>query len=177
MNVSIQTAEGLKVYRELIEKETSSPARWAQTFGVDVQLKGVPKERLVRVNDFEAAVNLPMPKTLQLFAIQRERIRAQRESRAWERSNLPQFSTIPISQPSVDIWKDAAYKQRPNAERRPRPMSAPVTFSQGPPHRCDTTRKAIERRHSCRSHASALPAVLRPSQLWRSRSCSALADL
>ena len=36
MNVNIQTSMGLRVYRELIDKETSSPMRWAQTFGLEL---------------------------------------------------------------------------------------------------------------------------------------------
>jgi len=40
MNVSIQNTIGLKVYKELIEKETSGPARWEANYGLEAQLKG-----------------------------------------------------------------------------------------------------------------------------------------
>jgi hypothetical protein len=67
MNVDIQSSAGLRVYRELIEKETGAPARWEQTFGVKSQLQ--PKRSLLLVNDFEAAVSLPLPLSMQLFQL------------------------------------------------------------------------------------------------------------
>ena len=135
MNVNIATMMGLKVYRELIEKETSSPMRWAATFGVDQQLKGTDPQKLLRVDALENAISLPMPKTLQLFELQKERRRVLQDGRKWEEKCLPKFSTHPISQTSVDIWGELrAQQQRPNAEKRARPVSAPVTHSQGPPH-------------------------------------------
>lgn len=45
MNVNIQTGAGLRVYRELIEKELSAPARWEQTYGVHNQLKAQDPNR------------------------------------------------------------------------------------------------------------------------------------
>ena len=68
--------------------------------------------------------------------LQRERIKATREAKEWEAGALPKFSRHPISKTSVDIFgEETAHAQRPHAERRERPVSAPVTFSQGPPHR------------------------------------------
>ena len=72
---------------------------------------------------------------IQLFHLQRERIRAVKAGKEWEVANLPKFSRQPISNISVDVFGEAkAREQRPNAEKRERPLSAPVTYSQGPPH-------------------------------------------
>jgi hypothetical protein len=151
MNVDIQSSAGLRVYRELIEKETGAPARWEQTFGVKSQLQ--PKRSLLLVNDFEAAVSLPLPLSMQLFQLQREKIKCVREGHAWECANLPKLSKIPISQTSVDVFGDAVCRQqRPNAAATPdrRPVTAPLTSSFGAPHRCETSRRVAPtaRRHA-----------------------------
>ena len=133
MNVSLQTAMGLRVYRELIDKETSSPMRWAQTFGVDQQLKEQPAERLIKLNGFDAAVALPQPLTLQLFALQREKIKAIREGAAWEEKSFPFKSTFPVSASSVEVWgKEKAEQQRPMA--RPTTAPTPSMSWPGAPH-------------------------------------------
>ena len=137
MNVSIQTAMGLRVYRELVENELSAPAKWEMNYGVHNQLKPIDRQKLLRVDGLEAAKSLPMPLAVQLFHLQRERIQAIRDSKEWEANALPKFSRHPISKTAVDIFGEkTAHAQRPHAEKRDRPVSAPVTYSQGPPHRC-----------------------------------------
>lgn len=183
MNVNIGTMTGLNIYRELIEKEKASPAKWAANFGVDKQLQKADPQKLVKISGFEAAKSLPSPLALQLITLQRERLQALRESRArarskpppaamrarllragrcvrhrvflirtrvllflrageWEAKTYPRYSRPPVSQTSVDLYGEKAFTQRPHAEKRARPLSAPVSFSQGPPHRCAARARA-----------------------------------
>jgi len=137
---------GLKVYRELIDNEQNAPFKWDNNWGAEVQRNGVPSHKLMRVNGLENAVAMKVPPAMQLFHLQRERRRIAGEARQWEQTNLPRSSVLPISQPSVDIWGDKAYTQRPNAERRERPATAPVTSSKGPPHSRGLPNQTMPRR-------------------------------
>lgn len=100
MNVSIQTTTGLKVYKELIGREQAGPQRWEEKFGLATQLQPMDPKKLITVNGLEAAAAVPLPLTLQLFQLQKERAKQTRENQAWEQKVMPSESTYPISESS-----------------------------------------------------------------------------
>ena len=141
MNTNISTSAGLNVYRELINRESAGNAHWHQEFGIEAQMKELDPQKLVTLGGFQAAVSVPLPLTLQLFALQKERRKTLREGRQMEEKMQPFLSPIPISQPSVDIFGEKAYTQRPNST--PSSDGRPVTSvgmiralqgRTGPPH-------------------------------------------
>jgi len=139
MNTNIGTSDGLNVYRELINKEAAGNANWHHYFGFDAQLKAARGEqdprRLITVNGLEAAVSLPMPLTMQLFALQRERLKVAREGKIIEETIQPLRSNLPVSQTSIDLFgENEAYKNRPNSQRSQRPASAATWSLKGAPH-------------------------------------------
>ena len=76
-----------------------------------------------------------MPLTMQLFALQRERLKVAREGRIMEETIQPLQSKLPVSQTSIDLFgEDVAFKQRPNSQRSQRPASAASWSLKGAPH-------------------------------------------
>ena len=152
MNTNIGTSAGLSVYRELINKETAGNANWHHYFGFDAQLKAAKGEqdprRLITVNGLEAAVSLPMPLSMQLFALQRERLKIARDGKVMEETIQPFKSKIPVSQTSIDLFgEEKAYQQRPSSQRSQRPASAAGWSLKGAPHSRGPANQLNPRRH------------------------------
>ena len=76
-----------------------------------------------------------MPLTMQLFALQRERLKIERDGAVMEETIQPFKSKIPVSQTSIDLFgEEVAYQQRPGSQRSQRPASAAGWSLKGAPH-------------------------------------------
>ena len=138
MNTDIGTSAGLGVYRELVNRESSGNTNWHINYGIDAQLKAASgqadPQKLITVNGLEAAVSLPMPLAVQLFALQHERRKLDKEGKVLEEKIQPFLSKLPVSAASYEIWGERAYTQRPNSQRSERPASAATWSLKGAPH-------------------------------------------
>ena len=111
-------------------------ANWHENFGAEAQLKPLNPQRLITINGMEKVSALPLPLTMQLFQLQREKQKLKREARAFDEEWMPKYSVQPVSDAALSVWGERAYQQRPNA--KPRPETAPAAFHEreGAPHRC-----------------------------------------
>jgi hypothetical protein len=76
--------QGLKIYRELIQREGKGAAVWTLNYGEEAQLKPVDPQKLVTVKGLENACAVPLPMTHQLFQLQRERVKHAQQAKAYE---------------------------------------------------------------------------------------------
>ena len=98
MNVPLNDAIGLRIYRELMHRESNCSATWQLNFGKEALSKAPPPETMINLGKFSKFSAVPMPLAMQLEAIKKEgRVQAAEVDR-YEKRVYPSKSDLPISE-------------------------------------------------------------------------------
>jgi len=123
MNVPLNDAIGLRIYRELMHRESNCSATWQLNFGKEALSKAPPPETMINLGKFSKFSAVPMPLAMQLEAIKKEgRVQAAEVDR-YEKRVYPSKSDLPISELSIKYYGDAAFHSKPKTS-----PGAPSTY-------------------------------------------------
>lgn len=155
MNVPLYDATGLRIYRELMGRETRCATSWHSNYGPEA-LQRTPDPTLMQnLGKFEKYSSVPMPLDVQLRALKQERRAQSAKTTRFEQATFPQYSTLPVSQLSVDIWGNAAWHSQPKQESGAAASNVPSSL---PSHRWTKRTWSID-------HVSYLNESLRPAHV------------
>lgn len=155
MNVPLYDATGLRIYRELMGRETRCATNWHSNYGPEA-LQRKPNPLLMEnLGRFEKYASVPMPLDVQLRALKQERRAQSAKTTRFERETFPQYSTLPVSQVSVNIWGNEAWHSQPKQAQGAAASYVPM---KPPSHRWTKRTWSID-------HVSYLNEGLRPAHV------------
>jgi len=124
MDVPLYDATGLRIYRELMHRETKCAADWHRNYGPEA-LQRVPDPiTMLNLGKFSKFQSMPMPLDVQLRELRKEKRAQSAKVTRYEKATYPQRSDIPVSETSVRIWGEKAWHSQPKKGN-----GAPASFS------------------------------------------------
>ena len=130
MNVPLYDGRGLRIYRELMEREMRCAANWHVNYGPEAQQRSPDASTMINLGNFSKFASVPMPLDVQLRELRKEQRAQSAKVTRFEKATYPKLTDIPVSEASVAIWGDKAWHSQSK-----KPKGAPSTFAsfQPPP--------------------------------------------
>lgn len=94
----IDTSDGLRRFRELMNKEKGSSAMWDHHYGPKALLSTPDPQAMINLGAFSKRANVPLPVAAQLEALKMERQRFNVQIEGYEKTVYPMKSDAPVSE-------------------------------------------------------------------------------
>ena len=104
MNVPLYDGTGIRIYRELMHRESKCAANWHVNYGPAALQKKPDPQTMINLGKFSKFASVPMPLDVQLRELQKEKNEQAARIDRYEKDSFPKLSDAPVSQMSVDIF-------------------------------------------------------------------------
>jgi hypothetical protein len=116
MNVPLSDSTGLRIYRELMHRETRCAADWHVNYGAEALQRAPNPQTMINLGKFAKFASVPMPLDVQLRELRKEASTQRAHIDRYEKNTFPKSTDMPVSQMSVDLWGDQAWHSQPKKE-------------------------------------------------------------